>query len=45
MAIKLRSEENKFELYRDKKSATNTMLFLALATIQFLSVNDSLWFS
>ncbi len=33
MAIKIRSEENKFELYRDKKSSTNTMLLLALATI------------
>lgn len=33
MAIKIRSEENKFELYRDKKSVTNTMLLLAVATI------------
>ena len=33
MAIKIRSEENKFELCRDKKSSTSTMLLLSLATI------------
>ena len=33
MAINIRSEENKFELYRDKKSVTNTRLLLASATI------------
>lgn len=33
MAIKIRSEENKFELYRDKKSVTNTRFLLAAATI------------
>jgi hypothetical protein len=42
MAIKTRSEENKFELYRDKKSVTNTMLFLALATI-FCGMFFSYW--
>lgn len=35
MAIKIRSEENKFELYRDKKSSTNTMLLLAISIILF----------
>ena len=33
MAIKIRSEENKFELYRDKKSSTNTMLIISITII------------